>query len=244
MTKPLDFPLLRLYSTPPHRCSYLSDRTAITLFVDPAAAIAPHTYSALLRQGFRRSGEHIYRPQCATCRACIPVRIPAAQFKLTRAQRRALEHNRDLVITTGPAEPTEEHYSLYQRYVHARHPGGDMETMSVEQFRDFFLSSWAETEFIEFRLDRRLLAVAVVDRLEDGLSAIYTFFEPTETKRSLGRFAVLCEVAEVRRRGLNWLYLGYWVQGCRKMAYKNEYQPLEYFTGGEWTQEEMRVSSS
>ena len=166
--------------------------------------------------------------------ACIPARIPVEQFVPSRAQRRTLRANAD--VTLVPKSPTyhAEHFELYERYVNARHQGGSMENPDRDSYLEFLTSGWADSVFYEFRLRDRLLGVAVVDHLHDGLSAVYTFFDPDEAARSLGRLAVLKQVELARALQLKWLYLGYWIEGCRKMSYKREYAPLEVLRDGQW----------
>ncbi len=238
MAEPPDPPAvssrLLFYATPEHDCSYLPGRRAVTVFVDPAQPKTPEMYSALAPHGFRRSGVHLYVPRCPGCAACVPVRVPAAEFRGRRRHRRVRRLNRDLAVRL--CEPVFEasHYALYCRYQRARHRGGGMDAPSPETYLGFLASDWSETLFYEFSLDGAPLAVAVLDVLADGLSAVYTFFEPSEQRRALGVNAVLFALEETARRGLPWLYLGYWVSGCRKMEYKREYLPQERLVGGRW----------
>lgn len=225
---------LVFYATPRHPCSYLADREAVTVFADPSYRKDRHLYSALSWHGFRRSGPHVYRPHCPDCRACVPVRVPVREFRPDRSQRRAWRTNRDLRTSRVPAELSAERFALYRRYVSHRHPGGGMDKPTPDQFLEFLTSDWSETAFYEFRLASDLVAVAVVDQLEDGLSAVYTFYEPELPRRSLGVYAILQEIALARASGLSWLYLGYWIRGSAKMGYKARYQPLEYLVGGAW----------
>lgn len=237
MTAPGDFRLLSFYATPPHPCSYLGDRDAVTVFADPSYPKSIQLYSVLSRYGFRRSGQHVYRPRCSACSACVPVRLPVDAFKPNRAQRRIWKKNRDLTVQARPARYSHEHYTLYTRYLAARHSGGGMDNPSPKGYLDFLTSQWSDTVFYEFRLDERLLGVTVADCLDDGLSAVYTFFDPEHGARSLGVFAVLLLTEITRASGLPLLYLGYWVRGCRKMSYKAGYQPLEYLVDGAWTRD-------
>jgi arginine-tRNA-protein transferase len=237
MTKPSRSINLAFYSTPPYACSYLPDRQAVTLFADPSIPKSKDVYAVLSSYGFRRSGEHLYRPRCPRCSACIPVRVPVADFRRNRTQRRTWRRNQDLTVTPRPARFVDEHFDLYCRYLRHRHAGGGMDCPSPESYMDFLTATWTETEFFEIRLGPRLVAVAVVDAMEDALSAVYTYYEPGLEARSLGRFAVLCEIEAARERVLRWLYLGYWIKRCRKMSYKNEYQPLEYYFDGHWTRQ-------
>lgn len=225
---------LAFFATPPHDCSYLPDREATTMFVDPRADINKRLYSQLTSLGFRRSGSHYYRPHCESCAACIPVRIDTRYFEHDRNQRRVMSRNADLTCAMAPGHFTDEYYELYDRYIRQRHADGDMYPPSREQFTSFLVEGATETWFLEMRLEGRLIGLAVVDALEDGLSAIYTVFDPEEDKRSLGTFAVLWQIEEVRRRGTPYLYLGYWIKACRKMNYKTRFRPIEALLDGRW----------
>jgi len=225
---------ISLYLGHEHDCSYLPGRMARSVYVDPDTPMNEPLYSALIGQGFRRSGELVYRPHCPSCSACVPVRVPAARFVPNRSQARALRSNADLTIRRKPAAFDEAHYRLFSRYLAARHAQGGMASSSREEYIQFLAASWIQSSFVEFRLGDELLAVAVVDYLEDALSAVYTFFDPGHASRSLGVNAILWQIEEVRRLGLTWLYLGFWVEHCRKMAYKNQYRPLQALIGGQW----------
>lgn len=225
---------VRLYASPSHPCAYLEDREAITQFIDPSQAMNSRLYSQLVEVGFRRSGEYVYRPRCNACQACRPARIPTASFKPSRSQRRTWRRNQDLEISSMPAEFRAEHFALYRRYISSRHAGGDMDVTNPDRYREFLLSSWGDTWCYEFRLGPRLLAVAVIDRLAQGLSAVYTFFDPEYADRGLGTFAILWEISDAQRSGLPWLYLGYWIAECPKMSYKSQFRPLEIYRDGLW----------
>lgn len=225
---------IRVFATYPHPCSYLEGEMATTLFVDPATPIDTHIYSQLSSIGFRRSGPHLYRPHCGSCNACIPARVPAGRFHPDRSQRRIVKRNADLEACAIASIDTDEHFDLYSRYIRARHSDGDMHPPERSQYDSFLTREWGCTSFVEFRHDRRLLAVAVLDRLDDGLSAIYTFYEPEEERRSLGSFVILWEIARARQLGLGALYLGYWIRDCRKMNYKTRFRPIELFVNGQW----------
>lgn len=229
-----EFAELKFYATQAHDCSYLPERKATTLFLDPRQAIDAQMYAELSEMGFRRSGEHLYRPHCQHCQACIPARIPTASFRPNRQQKRILKRNLDLSVRAVRPTFSEEYYDLYARYIGQRHADGDMYPPSREQFASFLVSELPLCVFFEFRLGARLLAVAVTDVLPNGLSAVYTFFDPLEERRSLGRLAILWQVAEAARRGLPAVYLGYWIRNCRKMSYKSEYRPLELYVNQHW----------
>lgn len=226
---------LKVYTTYPHSCSYLEDREATTLFVDPRQAMDKHLYSRLSVLGFRRSGDHIYRPHCATCNACVPARIPVAQFAMTRSQRRIAKRNEDLRVIVCNDIRDDAAYNLYERYIRLRHADGDMFPPDRTQYESFLNNAWDCTRYYRFYAGGNLVAIGVVDELDDGLSAIYTFFDPDADKRSLGVYAILWQVEEALRLGLEYLYLGYWIRECRKMAYKSQYQPLEVLVSGRWS---------
>lgn len=222
------------YRSLPHECGYLPHRRAVNAVMDPAVTPDVGLYSRLVERGFRRSGSRIYRPACPDCSACIPLRIPVPEFRPNRTQRRIWRRNLDLDVTECSPDFRAEHYALYTRYVQARHPAGGMEESSAEDYHAFLVSRGIETRFIEFREAGRCVAVAVVDVLADGHSAVYTFFDPDLAQRSLGVYAVLWEIEAVRRSGGRWLYLGYWISECRKMRYKDQYRPCEVYLDGGW----------
>ena len=196
---------LVFFATPPHDCSYLPDREATTMFVDPRANIDKKLYSQLTALGFRR-----------------------------RSQRRVMKKNADLDCDMVPARFTEEYYTLYARYINERHSDGDMYPPSREQFSSFLVEGATDSWFLEMRLEGKLVGLAAVDVLDDGLSAIYTVFAPELEHRSPGTFAILWQIEEARRQGLPHLYLGYWIKECRKMNYKTRFQPIEALRDGHW----------
>ena len=224
----------QFFITPEHACSYLPDRQANTLFLDPRETTTPALYQTLSENGFRRSGSHLYRPHCAGCRACVPSRIPVAAFVPRRRHRRVLRRNADLRLRIEPGVFSRASYELYARYIEARHRDGDMYPPSADQYRSFLLSPWSRTRFLCTYLDSELIAVAVTDVLPDGLSAIYTYFDPELDRRSLGVFSILAQIDYCRSLDLSYLYLGYWVKDAEKMTYKTEYRPVELFLGGRW----------
>ena len=225
---------LTLYLSPPYGCSYLPEKIATNAVIDPSAELSPTLYNHLLNKGFRRSGNLVYRPHCEDCRACIATRIPVEDFQPSRSQRRTWKRNQDLNVIFTPARQTEEFFDLYKRYLGERHPGGGMENPTPESFEDFLLTDWGETIFIEFRHKEALLGVAVADVVPDGFSAMYTFFDPAASQRSLGTYAVLWLIETAKKENKPWVYLGYWIESCKKMQYKTRFQLIEGFQGGEW----------
>jgi arginine-tRNA-protein transferase len=197
----------------------------------------------LAANGFRRSGDLVYRPHCADCRACIPVRIPVREFQPNRSQRRIGKLNAGLRVIAKSAEYDDEHYRLYARYLDARHPDSGMGQSDPEDYIRFLGNSgWLDSVFFEFREGETLLAVSVVDRLKEGLSAVYTFYDPVMERRSLGTYAILWQIGESQRQALSWLYLGFWIAECRKMAYKGSFQPLQALTESGWVTIDNRKS--
>nr|VFJ45935.1 MAG: arginine-tRNA-protein transferase [Candidatus Kentron sp. DK] len=218
----------------PRDCDYLPHRRAASLFADPRYPKDRRLQSFLSENGFRRSGEQLYRPHCRECRACEAVRIPVADFRPRRGQRRTWQRNRDMETRVLPPVFRQEHFRLYYRYIATRHPEGGMANPTPAQYREFLTATWAETVFIEFRLAGKALAVAVVDRLDNGLSSVYTFFDPDYPERGLGVYAILWTIREARRLELDWLYLGFWIENSPKMHYKAEYRPQERLQEGQW----------
>ena len=225
---------LELFLSAPHPCNYLTDQHTVNLVADPRITITTPLYSALVAQGFRRSGEFTYRPHCPHCKACVSLRLPVAEFRPRRSQRRILKRNQDVSLHAHPATFNPEHFELYRRYLNTRHPDGGMDNPQQDDFLRFLTAAHIDTTFYELRGADQLLAVAVVDQLRDGLSAVYTFFDPDQPQRSLGVLAILLLIDEARRLGLSHLYLGYWIDGCDKMHYKSEYQPAEGFIDSNW----------
>ncbi|HQY70036.1 MAG TPA: arginyltransferase [Pseudomonadales bacterium] len=225
---------VRVFATYPHNCSYLAGEQATTLFVDPSTPIDARIYSQLSYIGFRRSGPHLYRPHCAACNACVPARVPVEAFAPNRSQRRILARNADLEARVVESINSDAHFALYSRYIEQRHRDGDMYPPDREQYDSFLTREWGSTSFVEFRAAGRLLAVAVMDRLENGLSAIYTYYEPAEEKRSLGSFVILWQIERARALALPAVYLGYWIRNCRKMNYKTRFRPIELLANGHW----------
>ncbi len=225
---------LRFFATAPRPCSYLQGRNAISVFADPEARLSPAIYNQLAHYGFRRSGNDLYVPACPGCSECIPVRLLASQFIRSRSQQRTWNRNRDLACTVLPPVFNNEHFELYTRYQTARHAGGGMDNPTPEEYTRFLTSDWADTQFIEFRLDGRVIAVAVTDRLYNALSAVYTYFDPSLPRRSLGTYAILWQIEMTRELGCDWLYLGYWIRGSAKMQYKSRFRPMQAYRDGRW----------
>jgi arginine-tRNA-protein transferase len=225
---------LKLYSTSTHPCSYLDDQTARTLFVDPEASISCEQHTRLSQLGFRRSGNHYYIPFCDDCQACIPCRVKVKDFSPGRGFRRILKRNQDLSIRPISSIATREHYDLYQRYINTRHRDGDMYPATPDQYNSFLISRCSTTRYYQININASIAGIIINDELDDGLSAVYTFYDPDMSERSLGTFAILWQIERARELGFDYLYLGYWIKQSDKMNYKSRYRPLQVLIKGNW----------
>lgn len=226
---------LQYYITPPHDCSYLEGKSARMVFLDPAHKIEVVTLSELSRVGFRRSGDFVYRPECHLCRQCLSSRVPVHSFQMNSKQKKAWKRNQDLhVRISDPKDSTDTHYRLYERYINERHADGDMFPPSYDQYEKFLIQSCSHSFFLELWKGDQLLSVSTCDLLDDGISAVYTFYDPDENRRSLGVFAILKQIEYVQSKLQSYLYLGYWVPHSDKMNYKSQYSPFEVLLDGQW----------
>ncbi len=223
-----------LFQSPPEPCSYLDDQVARNVYADPFKSPTMDIYNALIQKGFRRSGDHLYRPHCENCEKCISTRILTKEYKPNRSQQRALKNNNDIVARSESARYTDEYFEVYRRYLHSRHKDAGMDNPERADFERFLISHWCDTEFFTLRLDGQLMAVAVTDIVSTGLSAVYTYFDPEFDKRSLGTAAIMMQIELARQRGLQYVYLGYWIEECNKMNYKSYYKPQERFIHNDW----------
>jgi len=259
-----DIPLsaLHFYLTAPYPCSYLPDVQARSQVASPAYMISTPVYSELVQHGFRRSGTYTYRPHCDGCRACVPLRLPVKQFTPNRTQRRAWKQHAHLETSPHSLQDSAEYYGLYQRYQRSRHPDGGMDNDDRESYQNFLLQSHVDSLLVEFRepcgqatsttplvlsgvegsgqadgtAGRRgaLRMVSIIDLLSDGLSSVYTFYDPDLPRARLGVYNVLWQIELCRKLDLDFVYLGYWIKDSRKMAYKTDYRPAQGLQHGAW----------
>ena len=222
------------YQTPIHPCGYLANHYSVNIFADPNVELSTRTYSWLIDHGFRRNGNHLYRPHCPNCKACIPTRVSVSQFTPSRSQKRTLARNQDLHVQIVTKQFKQEHFDLYKRYLEDRHHESPMTSSTQQDYEEFIIGSWSDTKFLEFRLDTKLICVAVFDVLPQGLSAAYTYYDVTYQNRSLGTLAILKLIEHAQLQKLNYVYLGYWIKECQKMSYKTNFAPTEGFINKNW----------
>lgn len=225
---------LQLYITTETPCSYFDDRMSSNLVPDPKLQLTMPIYNQLIQHGFRRSGKHCYRPHCENCQSCIACRLAVNEFVSNRSQRRCLKNNQDLKLTVVSATFSEEYFALYRRYLNSRHREGSMANPAEDDFKQFLYCDWSNTRFLEFRLNRQLVAVAVSDIVSDGVSAVYSFFEPEMKNRSLGSYCILKQIDYAKELALDYVYLGYWIENHNKMHYKSNYKPLQLYLDEQW----------
>ncbi|HCI46808.1 MAG TPA: arginyltransferase [Rhodospirillaceae bacterium] len=228
-------PLLQFFRSGALPCPYIEGQIERKLFARLSATNAVAINASLTQAGFRRSHDIIYRPVCPSCSACIPVRIPTRDYKPTRSMRRILNRNEDLTWTLVPATATVEQYELFTAYQNARHTDSDMARMGLSDYVAMIDEGRANTELLEARTKcGRLIGAMLVDRLPDGFSAVYSFFDPDDDTRSLGNYLILCLIDLAQNDNLDFIYLGYWIENSSKMAYKTRFRPLEALGPNGW----------
>ena len=234
----LDQPL-KIFPTAMHPCSYIPGLIARNAVVDPDYDMDPKIYDYLIQNGFRRSGDQVYRPYCQTCEKCVTTRIPVEEFKRSRSQKRIWKLNQDIIVKTNVGKFKQEYLPIYQRYLESRH-----ESQDYQEVEKFLSADWCDIIYLEFyqldtdadnNTEERLIGIAVTDQVKSGLSAVYTFFEPDcGSKRSLGVFAILWQIELAKKQRVEYVYPGFWIKDCRKMNYKSNFQPIEGLIKGKW----------
>lgn len=230
----------QFYVTAPTPCPYLEGRQERKIFTSIAGPFADTLHSELIRDGFRRSQSIAYKPACEECFACVSVRIPVDRFTPSRSERRVINANRDLMTLERAPLATEQQFDLLSKYIATRHASGGMAEMTFLDYQGMVQDSPIPTKIFEYRLGSKIqdtgptMAIALTDQLDDGLSMVYSFFDPDQNARSLGTYMILDHIRLARQKGLPYLYLGYWIEGCGKMNYKSKFKPLEYLKGGTW----------
>jgi arginine-tRNA-protein transferase len=233
---------LQFYVTTAYTCGYLPNKMAQSLVASPQHLVDENIYNRLIQQGFRRSGMYVYRPHCETCNACISVRVILQEFVPSRSQKRAHKQHQNLTAMVMPVAFKPDHYALYAKYQQARHSDDIIKAESksaadeVEQYRTFLCQSNVESVMVEFRQNHQLKMVSVIDIVRDGISAVYTFYDTDDAKASLGTYNVLWQIEWARSMQLPYLYLGYWIEHSQKMAYKENFKPLQKLVDNEWFQ--------
>ena len=227
------------FTTAPQPCPYFTDRVERRVVTELVGYDSQALHDQLTRTGFRRSHGMSYAQACPDCNQCIAIRIRAREFSYSRSQRRIEKRNKELIANEVSAIANEEQFILFESYQNSRHAGGDMETMGFSDYKSLVEENSVDTALIEFRYKDRLIACIIVDKISDGFSAVYSFFDTEfESHRSLGTYMILWLIAHTKELELNYVYLGFWINKCRKMSYKQNFQPLDYFLSGSWVPHE------
>jgi len=225
---------IRLFETVVDDCPYLSDQKSASILVDPDHKIDTTLFTTLSRSGFRRSGDMLYSPKCPSCNACVSVRIPVSRFSASRSQKRVWRKNLDLDVTIENVRFDEQHFDMYLRYQEHRHPDSSMCDEDPEKYIGFIDSYFSQSKFLCIRLNDKLIGVSVLDQFDGGLSAVYTFFDPDYSHRSLGTYAILYMIKLSRLKEIPYVYLGYWIDGSQKMDYKRQFRPIQGYQDRQW----------
>jgi len=225
---------IRLFETVVDDCPYLEDQKSASILVDPDHQVDRQLFSMLSRSGFRRSGEMLYSPKCPSCSACVSVRIPTDRFIVSKSQKRVWRKNNDLTASLEDVRFEQEHFDMYLRYQKHRHPDSSMCDEDTEKYVSFIDSGYSESKFLIFRLNDVLIGTSVIDQFEGGLSAVYTFFDPDFSNRSLGTYAILYLLKIAKTHRIPFVYLGYWINRSQKMDYKRKFKPLQGYKDRQW----------
>ena len=225
---------IRLFETVVDECPYIEGNQSASILVDPDHQIDRSLFSMLSKQGFRRSGEMLYAPKCPSCNACVSVRIPTETFTPSRSQKRVWKKNLDLRASIEEVSFEDEHFDMYFRYQQHRHPDSTMCDEDQTKYKSFIDSTYSYSRFLCFRLEGKLIGISVLDQFDGGLSAVYTFFDPEYSNRSIGTYAILYSLKLAKMHKVPHVYLGYWIEESQKMDYKRKFKPLEGYIDRQW----------
>ena len=225
---------IKLFETVIDECPYLDDEQSASILVDPDHEVSEHLFSLLSHAGFRRSGEMLYSPKCPKCHACVSIRIPTTLFTPSKSQKRIWRKNQDLTIKIETVSYQQDHFDMYLRYQQARHPESTMCDEDPQKYMAFIDSTFSKSRFICMYQGETLIGISVIDQFNEGLSAVYTFFDPDQSSRSLGTYAILYLIKMARMRNIPYVYLGYWIENSKKMGYKSKFSPQQGYINKEW----------
>jgi len=227
---------IQFYVTTKYSCGYIKHQNAQSLVATPYKKVNNNAYSSLIQQGFRRSGQYVYKPHCTNCQACIPIRLSAKNFSISRSQKRVIKTHSNIKAKVLPLKFNEEHYELYIQYQNNRHRSQNETEDDITDYNDFLIRSNVKSKLVEFRINNKLVMITIVDFLEDGLSAVYTFYDCKYKKNSFGTYSILWLLDYCLNHGIPYLYLGYWISQSNKMKYKINFKPYELMIGDLWQQ--------
>ena len=225
---------IQFYVTTKYSCGYINNQEAQSIVATPYKRIDTTTYADLIQQGFRRSGQYVYKPHCKECRACIPIRLCVKNFEISRSQKRTLKKHQQTTVRIIPLAFDEEHYRLYVNYQNTRHRHNSEMDNDIADYNDFLIKSNVNSMMVEFRIDNKLVMITIIDKVENGISAVYTFYDCSNPNLSLGTFSILWLLDFCIKEKSNYLYLGYWINESQKMKYKINFKPYELMINGVW----------
>ncbi|MBT6140456.1 MAG: arginyltransferase [Nitrosomonadales bacterium] len=225
---------IKFYVTTKYGCGYIENRSAQSMVATPYTSIGSDIYDDLIYKGFRRSGQYVYKPHCEECQECIPIRLSPTLFVISRSQKRVIKKHAHITAKILPLQYSEEHYELYINYQNKRHRSKNDHENDMTDYHDFLIKSNVQSKLIEFRDQGKLVMVTIIDEMENGLSAVYTFYDSTNPKNSLGTFSILWLLNYSLNKKVPYLYLGYWIRKSVKMAYKINFKPYEILINDLW----------
>ena len=225
---------IKFYVTKNYSCGYIKGQDAQSIVATPYKNVNSKNFKSFISQGFRRSGQYVYKPNCKNCKACIPIRLLASNFKASRSQKRLKKYLNKLSVKLLPLNFNEEHYNLYVNYQNKRHRNNDKSEDDVADYNDFLINSNVNSKLVEFRLNDQLKMITIIDIIDDGISAVYTFYDCSDQKLSLGTMSIIWLLELCKKESLPFLYLGYWIHESQKMKYKTNFKPYELMIEGVW----------